>query len=66
MKVSDMRDKSTADLAKHATKLREQIAKNLQEQLTTDSRNTKQRRNLKRELAQTLTVMQSQTHKDEE
>lgn len=67
MKVADMHTKSVAELTKHAEKLREKIAKNMQEQQTTDNRDTKQRRNLKRELAQTLTVLRIvQTKKDEE
>ncbi len=63
MKLADMQKKSNADLEKHADKLRIKVAQTRRDQMSTDSKNTKELRGLKKELARTLTVL---TQKEQE
>ncbi len=56
MKLADMPKKSATELNKHADKLREKINAKRLGIATTDDRNVRELRALRKELAQTLTV----------
>ena len=57
MKIKDLRKKSTADLEKEATKLREAIAKAEADKFSTDDKNFKKQRNQRKDLARVLTLL---------
>ena len=57
MKIKDLRKKSTKDLEKEATKLRDAIAKAEVDKYTTEEKNRKLQRNQRKYLARVLTVL---------
>lgn len=57
MKIKDLRKKNLKDLEKEAIKLRESIAKSEVDKFGTDDKNVKKRRNLRRDLARVLTII---------
>jgi ribosomal protein L29 len=56
MKKSDLKKKTTVELQKHAQKLRTQIAESHRAPYVQEVRNVKAIKNLRRELARTLTL----------
>jgi len=56
MKLADMHKKSSAELNKHADKLREKINAKRLSIATTDDKRVREIRVLRKELAQTLTI----------
>lgn len=57
MKIAELRKKSVADLEKQAEKLRAQIASGKIEKVTNDEKNFKQSRNVRKDLARVLTIL---------
>ena len=65
MKVADMRKKSSADLYKHAEKLRTKLDDKRQSIMTSDDRQVREIRAIRKELAQTLTIANSMDTSEE-
>ena len=65
MKIKDLRKKSTKDLEKEATKLRDAIAKTQMEKFSSEDTNYKKQRNQRRDLARILTVLNEEQPAEE-
>jgi ribosomal protein L29 len=61
MKIAEMRGKTGKELAKHADKLRGKLAEARTDRFIGEAKNISQFRALKKELAQTLTVLSEQS-----
>lgn len=57
MKIKDIRKKSEKDLIKEETRLREALAKTQVDRYTTEDKNNKKTRGMRRDLARVLTVL---------
>lgn len=64
MKINDLRKKSLADLTKLSLSLREDIAQSAIDNKTSKDNNVRKTRNLRRDLARTLSLVDEKTNEE--